>query len=56
MFHPTGLRQNLRVFRLVTRNLSPGVIKNHKARTRRALINCAYVSSHKESPIPFWLR
>ncbi len=46
MFHPTCLRQNLRVFQLMTRHLSPRVIENDKTRTRRALVNCANVSSH----------
>ena len=46
MFHPPGLRQNLRVLQLMTRHLSPGVIENHKTRARRALVNCANKSSH----------
>jgi len=31
---------------LMTRHLSPRVIENDKTRTRRALVNCANVSSH----------
>jgi hypothetical protein len=46
MLNPAGLRQNLRMFQLVTRNLAARVIENHKARARRALVNCANVSSH----------
>ena len=50
VFHPARLRQNLLVFQLVARNFAPRMIKNHKARAGRALINCAHVSSHQFIP------